>query len=83
MTIHDSFFCLAPQATRFNEIILEQLARLYTGDPLAELRQRNVSDPDLLPLPDYGLLIRFQDHSWSHRLLIRPDLIRGARNAFN
>lgn len=61
LTIHDSFNVLAPQATRLHEIILEQLADLYSTThvppascPLAELRSRNVGDPDILPVPPKG-----------------------------
>jgi hypothetical protein len=83
LTVHDSFYCLAPQATRFRDIILQELAELYRGDPLAELRHRNVGDPDLLPLPEYGMTIIFQIPGWEpHRLLINPDFVRGAHNAF-
>jgi DNA-directed RNA polymerase len=82
LTVHDSFYCLAPQASRFIEIILDELAWLYQGDPLAELRRRNVGDPDLLPLPEYGAIVRFLDDSWRHRLLISPELVRGAKSAF-
>jgi DNA-directed RNA polymerase len=37
-TVHDSFGCLAPQATRFNQIIREQFVKLYADhDVLAEV----------------------------------------------
>ena len=82
LTVHDSFYCLAPQATRFRDIILEQLAELYRDDPLAELRRRNVGDPDILPLPEYGLLVRWLDNSWSHRILIPSSTVLGSKHAF-
>jgi hypothetical protein len=82
LTIHDSFYCLAPQATRFREIILEELATLYRDDPLAELRKRNVSDPDLLPLPPYGTLVTWLDGTVITRLLIQPHQVRAALDAF-
>jgi hypothetical protein len=57
LTVHDCYYCLAPQATRLHEIILEQLDNLYRdNDPLAELRSRNVSG-DILPVPPKGTLI--------------------------
>ena len=82
LTIHDFFYCLAPQATRFREIILEELATLYKDDPLAELRKRNVSDPDLLPLPPYGTLVKWLDGTVLARLLIQPHQVRAALDAF-
>jgi DNA-dependent RNA polymerase len=91
LTIHDSFYCLAPQATRFNEIILEELAALYEGDPLAELRSQNVSDPsnpDLFPVPPKGtlLLLDGKTISWKDGEAWRPELypyeVHGAINAF-
>jgi DNA-directed RNA polymerase len=37
-TVHDSFGCLAPRAKRFNQIIREEFARMYTEhDVLAEI----------------------------------------------
>lgn len=46
LTVHDCFYCLAPQATRFREIIHKELADLYKhSNPLAELRNRNVGSP--------------------------------------
>jgi Autographiviridae RNA polymerase len=41
MTVHDCFFVLAPQASAFKKIALEQLKRLYKDhDPLTVLRER-------------------------------------------
>jgi hypothetical protein len=55
LTVHDCFYGLAPQATRLHSIILKQLGDLYANnDPLAELRSRNVRDPDILPVPPKG-----------------------------
>jgi hypothetical protein len=55
LTVHDCFYCLAPQAARLHSIIMEQLDDLYdNNDPLTELRARNVSDPDTLPVPPKG-----------------------------
>lgn len=43
--VHDSFGCLASDATRWNEIIREQFARLYTEfDVLGEVRAQALKD---------------------------------------
>jgi hypothetical protein len=60
LTVHDSLACLAPHAQRFGKIIRTQLAMLYiAGDPLKALRDANVDDPNLFPLPDRGSLDPF------------------------
>jgi DNA-directed RNA polymerase len=42
LTVHDSYHCLAPQADRFHQIILDELYYLYRdNDPLEDLRIRN------------------------------------------
>jgi DNA-directed RNA polymerase len=47
-TVHDSFGCLAPQATRFNAIIREQFALMYsTHDVLTEILEQ--ASHDLTP----------------------------------
>jgi DNA-directed RNA polymerase len=52
LTVHDCFACLAPQAGRFLEIILAEMANLYeNNDPLGELRSQNGIDPNLHPTP--------------------------------
>jgi DNA-directed RNA polymerase len=57
LTVHDSLACLAPHAQRIGKIIRTQLAMLYTaGDPLRALRDANVDDPNLFPLPPRGKL---------------------------
>jgi DNA-directed RNA polymerase len=44
-TVHDSFGCLAPQATRFNAIIREQFELMYSKhDVLAEILERACAD---------------------------------------
>jgi DNA-directed RNA polymerase, mitochondrial len=62
-TVHDSFGCLASQATRFNAIIREQFALMYSNhDVLSEILER--ARADLTPanhsrlpaLPQRGLL---------------------------
>ena len=69
LTVHDCFYCLAPQATRLHEIILHELAKLYdNNDPLTELRSRNVTDLDSLPVPPMGTF--------------SPGLVKEAKNAF-
>jgi DNA-directed RNA polymerase len=53
LTVHDSFSCLATQATRFNQIIREQLVLMYENNPLADLHARNAVGT-ALTLPDLG-----------------------------
>jgi DNA-directed RNA polymerase len=55
LPVHDSMACLAPHARRFGQIIRREMALLYiVGDPLKALRDANVDDPNLLPLPPRG-----------------------------
>jgi DNA-directed RNA polymerase len=59
LTVHDCFYCLAPQAERLQKIIMEQLSAMYkNNDPLADLRNQNVSvdEPWILPVPPKGTL---------------------------
>lgn len=57
LTVHDCFACLAPHARRFGQIARREFAALYiVGDPLAAVRDANVDDPKLLPLPPRGNL---------------------------
>jgi Autographiviridae RNA polymerase len=42
--VHDSYGCLAPDAPKFRKIVLEELARLYRKNVLAELRARAEKD---------------------------------------
>jgi DNA-directed RNA polymerase, mitochondrial len=51
--VHDSFGCLAPQVTRLHTIIREEMAKLYSGDVLAELQAAAEST---LQLPEMGSL---------------------------
>jgi DNA-directed RNA polymerase len=62
-TVHDSFGCLAPQASRFRDIIREQFVQMYeTHDVLAEVldaasHDLTVHNLERLPeLPVYGPL---------------------------
>jgi DNA-directed RNA polymerase len=62
-TVHDSFGCLAPQATRFNAIIREQFVQMYEQhDVLAEVltaAKRDLTEHNWERLPDvpaYGPL---------------------------
>jgi DNA-directed RNA polymerase len=69
-TVHDSFACLAPQAKRFNQIIRKELALMYSCyDALALLRDHNVSDADILPIPACGeldpLQVQHAEYPWS------------------
>jgi len=53
--VHDSYACLAPYAQRFGQIIRAQMAVLYHRfDLLRALRDDNVDDPNILPLPKLG-----------------------------
>jgi DNA-directed RNA polymerase len=53
--VHDSYACLAPYAQRFGQIIRAQMALLYHRfDPLRALRDANIDDPNILPLPKLG-----------------------------
>jgi DNA-directed RNA polymerase len=52
-TVHDSFGCLAPQANKLHRIIRHELAELYSGDVLADLRDAAGSTE---PLPPKGNL---------------------------
>jgi hypothetical protein len=60
LTVHDCFYCLAPQVVPFNKIIRSEMTKMYLSyDVLARLRDLNVSDPHnpvLLPVPPYGKL---------------------------
>jgi DNA-directed RNA polymerase len=58
-TVHDSFGCLAPQAERFNQIIREELIKMYTEhDVLQEVLDRAKLD--------------LTEHNW-HRLPAVPN----------
>jgi hypothetical protein len=62
LTVHDSYYFLAPQAVRGNEATLEQLWRQYEeSQPLADLHSQNVSNPDLFPVPPRGVEARWAD----------------------
>jgi DNA-directed RNA polymerase len=84
LTVHDCYYCLAPQGGHFKEIILGELFNLYKdiykgSDPLAELRNQNVSDPsnsDQLPVPPKGAL---KDGLW---WALDPESVKFAKPAF-
>jgi hypothetical protein len=79
LTVHDCFYCLAPQATRLHKIILDELSNLYVNnDPLTELRSRNVSAPDILPVPPRGTPVK----DGSTRICFPPEHVKEAKNAF-
>jgi hypothetical protein len=78
LTVHDCFYCLAPQASRMHEIIMEQLADMYSAhDPLSELRARNVGDQDVLPVPPKGdmLELEFKPGGWMLRYIKRAKIL--------
>jgi DNA-directed RNA polymerase, mitochondrial len=57
ITTHDCYYCLAPVATRFNQIIRHEMDSMYQQlDALADLRSRNV-DHDILPRRPFGALV--------------------------
>jgi DNA-directed RNA polymerase len=66
LTVHDCFYCLAPQATRLHKIIRDEMQNMYRDyDPLGDLRDHNVSDPDdpdLLPVP--RILLKCVNGEW-------------------
>jgi DNA-directed RNA polymerase, mitochondrial len=84
LTVHDCFYCLAPHATRLHNIILGELANLYdNNDPLTELRSRNVSVPDILPVPPKGTPFTWadgKDRGW--RTSFSLERVKKAKNAF-
>jgi DNA-dependent RNA polymerase-like protein len=83
LTVHDCYYCLAPQATRLHALILEELADIYRdNDPLAELRRRNVSVPDILPVPPKGEICIWPDGSSSERTPLPLELVKNAKHAF-
>jgi hypothetical protein len=85
-TIHDCFLVLSPQASRLHRIILEELAGMYTEhDPLEELRSHNVSEPDVLPVPPRGNLLKFVNRILSQSYwvqLLSIEEVKEAKNAF-
>lgn len=81
LTVHDCFYGLAPQATRLQEIILDELANMYRdSDPLTELRSRNVSD-DSLPVPPKGSAF-FLNGAWTERTPFPLESVKRAKHAF-
>jgi DNA-directed RNA polymerase len=56
LPVHDSYSCLASRATRFGKVIRARMAMLHASDPLRALRNHNVDDPNILPLPKRGNL---------------------------
>jgi DNA-directed RNA polymerase len=85
LTVHDCFYCLAPQAERFHEIILAELMNLYlNNDPLAELRWLNVIDPDTHPVPRKGpLLTEYVTLGDGTRRMHPLEYLNGADHAFD
>ena len=83
LTVHDCFYCLAPQATRLHKIILAELADLYRdNEPLAELHSQNVSDPDILPVPPKGVLMGWEDGTTWRAAPFSLEFVKEAENAF-
>jgi DNA-directed RNA polymerase len=82
LTVHDSFNCLAPQAARLHEIILEELAKMYRDyRPLKELGDRN--DPDnTVTVPPKGTMVTWQDGTQLGRTTFSLDRVKKAKNAF-
>jgi DNA-directed RNA polymerase len=81
LTVHDCFYCLAPHADRFHKIITDELTNLYdNNDPLADLRSRNVSDPDILPVPPKGTLVKWDGGEGA--IVFDLEGVRQAKNAF-
>jgi DNA-directed RNA polymerase len=82
LTVHDCFYCLAPQAGRLHKIILAELTNLYRdNDPLTELRNRNVTDPEFLPVPPRGTPVEWGDGETAE-IVFDLEGVRQAKNAF-
>jgi hypothetical protein len=72
VTLHDCYFATAPQLSRLQEIILDELANMYTEHcPLSELHARNVGDPNVLPVPEKGDILVFEHTGWFLRYVGR------------
>ena len=82
LTVHDCFYCLAPQATRLHQIILDELAGQYRdNDPLTELRSQNVTDPDFLPVRPKGTPVKWGDGETAE-IVFDLEGVRQAKYAF-
>jgi hypothetical protein len=72
VTLHDCYFCAAPQVSRLQDIILEEMANMYGKHcPLSELHARNVGDPNMLPVPEMGDTLVFEHDGWMLRYVGR------------
>jgi DNA-directed RNA polymerase len=79
LTIHDCFYCLAPQADRFHQIILDELYYLYRdNDPLEDLRSRNGYTR---PIPPKGTPVKWGDGETAE-IVFDLEGVRQAKNAF-
>jgi hypothetical protein len=74
-TIHDCYYCLAPQASQLLDIVLEQLVSMYkNNNPLADLSKRN--DPEgIVPLPPMGEMIEFKLGGWMSRYIKKGQML--------
>ena len=80
LTVHDCFYCLAPQATRLHEIILAELANLYRdNDPLEDLRSRNGY---IRPVPPKGTPVKWGDGETAE-IVFDLEGVRQAKDAFS
>jgi DNA-directed RNA polymerase len=66
ITTHDCYYCLAPQATKLNQIIRYEMGEMYRVNVLADLRRRNV-DFDILPPPAMVRVIRYEGDVLANR----------------
>jgi DNA-directed RNA polymerase len=81
LSVHDSYNCLAPQAGRLRQIILDELVNLYDGaDLLADLCTQNGLDPAKHPAPPRGTL--FESEGWDDPIELPLESVRKAKFAF-
>jgi DNA-directed RNA polymerase len=79
LTVHDCFYCLAPQADRFHQIILDELTDLYRdNDPLEDLRSRNGY---IRPVPTRGTPVKWGDGETAE-IVFDLEGVRKAKYAF-
>jgi DNA-directed RNA polymerase len=82
LTVHDCYSCVAPQATRLHKIILDEMENLYRDyDPLGDLHDRNVGDPDILPVP--RVLFKCVNGEWEGQTPFNLPDVQEADNAFS
>jgi DNA-directed RNA polymerase len=85
-TVHDCFFCLAPQAAQLHSIIPTELDGMYKNNQLEELLTSNVSGPipEELALPPRGTLLNFKhgNRTVAQHLMSPAEGVKEAKNSF-